>query len=87
MEHYILQNNVSNIYEQYFEDIEPVELVQNTFCRTVNVYTDPLPTKRPITHLSWSPDQGSRIAVSHCSTDFNKSANHSTISYIWDVGE
>lgn len=52
----------------------------------MNVYRDPLPVKRPVTHVSWSPDQGTRIAVSHCSTDFKKVANYSPISYIWDVG-
>jgi dynein intermediate chain 2 len=86
MEHYVLQNNACNIYQQYFDDTEPSELVKRIFCRTVNVYRDPLPTKRPVSHISWSPDQGSRIAVSYCCTDFKKLVNLSPISYIWDVG-
>ncbi|XP_033209983.1 dynein intermediate chain 2, axonemal [Belonocnema kinseyi] len=85
MEHCILQNNACNIYEQYFSNTESTPLVQKTFSRTVNVYRDPLPMKRPITHLSWSPDQGNRLAVSYCSMAFKKTANYSTVSYIWDV--
>ncbi|XP_012269185.3 dynein intermediate chain 3, ciliary isoform X2 [Athalia rosae] len=85
MEHYILQNNSCDIYEQYFCDTDAVALVQKTFSRTVNVYRDPMPLKRSITHLSWSPDQGTRFAISYCDTDFKKTANSSTYSYIWDV--
>lgn len=85
MEHCILQNNAINIYEHYFEDIELENLVEQTFCKTVNVYRDPVPVSRPATHISWSPDQGSRIAISHCATDFVQGANYSPISFIWDV--
>ncbi|KAK0090365.1 hypothetical protein PV325_001139 [Microctonus aethiopoides] len=85
MEHCILQNNACNIYEQYFHDTEPTPLVQRTFSRTLNVYRDIIPMKRPITHLSWSPDQGTRLAVSYCNTDFKKSTIHSNCSYIWDI--
>lgn len=86
MEHCILQNNVCDIYEQYFNDIEATSLIQRTFSRTVNVYRDPLPMKRQITHVSWSPDQGTRFAASYCNTDFKNIMNFSTTSYIWDIG-
>ncbi|XP_043678098.1 dynein axonemal intermediate chain 2-like isoform X2 [Vespula pensylvanica] len=85
MEHCILQNNVCDIYEQYFNDIEATSLIQRTFSRTVNVYRDPLPMKRQITHVSWSPDQGTRFAASYCNTDFKNIMNFSTTSYIWDI--
>ncbi|XP_008543431.1 dynein axonemal intermediate chain 2 [Microplitis demolitor] len=85
MEHCILQNNACNIYQQYFNDTEAVPLVQRTYSRTVNVYRDVIPVKRPITHLSWSPDQGTRMVVSYCNRDFKKSTIHSNFSYIWDI--
>ncbi|XP_015125075.1 dynein intermediate chain 2, axonemal [Diachasma alloeum] len=85
MEHTILQNNACNIYEQYFQDEEVAPLIQRTFSRTVNVYRDIVPLKRPITHLSWSPDQGNRLAVSYCDTEFKKSKIFSCNSYIWDI--
>lgn len=86
MEHCILQNNACNIYEQYFADVEANPLIQRAFSRTVNVYRDPLPTKRQIAHLSWSPDQGNRFAASYCNDDFNKNSSSNYASYIWEVG-
>ncbi|XP_044001615.1 dynein axonemal intermediate chain 2 [Aphidius gifuensis] len=85
MEHCILQNNSCNIYEQYFHDTEATSLIQRTFSRTVNVYRDIVPVERPITHLSWSPDQGTRLAVSYCHTSFKKLKISSSYSYIWDI--
>lgn len=41
MEHYIFQNNAVNIYENYFEDLPPAPLVEQSTSRTVNVYRDP----------------------------------------------
>lgn len=86
MEHCILQNNACNIYEQYFDGTKPTSLIQRTFSRTVNVYRDPLPMKRQITHISWSPDQGTRFAASYCNTDFKHTINLSPTSYVWDIG-
>lgn len=88
MEFCILQNNAFNIYEMYFDDLEPSCLVDKSSARTVNMYRDPCPIKRPVTHVSWSPDGGSRIAVTHCNFDFQRAPpDLSTASYIWEVGE
>jgi dynein intermediate chain 2 len=86
MEHYVLQNNACNIYEQYFADVEVTPLIQRAFSRTVNVYRDPLITKRRISHLSWSPDQGNRFAASYNNVDFKKNTSSNCASYIWEVG-
>lgn len=88
MEHCILQNNACNIYEKYFEDLEEDSGTSyNVHTRTVNVYRDPLPVKRPITHLSWSPDEGTRFAVSYCDIDLRSVTRPPLDSYIWDVGK
>lgn len=87
MEQCILQNNACNIYEQYFNYMEPTSLIQRAYSRTVNVYRDILPMKREVTHLSWSPDQGTRFAASYCNTDFKKPITDNAQSYIWDVGK
>ncbi|KAE8736682.1 hypothetical protein FOCC_FOCC017863 [Frankliniella occidentalis] len=86
MEFCILQNNAFNIYEMYFDDLESGCLVDKSSARTVNMYRDPCPIKRPVTHVSWSPDGGSRIAVTHCNFDFQRAPSDlSTASYIWEV--
>lgn len=88
MEHRILQNNAVNIYESYFSDVEAMPLVERSTSRTTNVYRDPAAVKRPITHLSWSPDGGSRLAVTHCNLEFQRAPpDLSTHSYIWEIGK
>ncbi|KAH0540922.1 hypothetical protein KQX54_020523 [Cotesia glomerata] len=86
MEHYILQNNAVNIYENYFDDMIPTELVLPLGIRTVNAFKDPEAIPRPITQLSWSPDQGKRLAASYCFTEFQRvSSDLNSCSYIWDI--
>lgn len=88
MEGCILQNNAINIYQQYFSDVEPTPLVERSSARTVNVYQDQNPVKRPINHISWSPDSGTRLAITHCNLKFQAPIqNEVTHSYIWEVGK
>lgn len=55
---------------------------------TVFVLRDPSVHKRPIHHLSWSPDGGTRLAVTHCNLEFQRAPpDLSTHSYIWQVGK
>ncbi|XP_052860937.1 dynein intermediate chain 3, ciliary [Anopheles cruzii] len=85
MEHCIFQNNAVNIYEKYFDDLEPAPLIQRSTSRTLNVYRDPSIYKQPVTHLSWSPDGGTKIAVSHCNLNFGEVLGKAVCSYIWEV--
>lgn len=88
MEHCIYQNNAINIYEKFFADLEPAPLIDPCSSRTVNVYRDPSNYKRPITHLSWSPDGGTKLAISYCNKIFQgDKSNLSNNSYIWEVGK
>ncbi|XP_037954081.1 dynein intermediate chain 3, ciliary [Teleopsis dalmanni] len=86
MEHYIHQNNAVNIYENYFEDVEPATLPEPCRSRTVNVYRDPNPMKVPVKHISWSPDGGIKMAASHCDMRFQGDKfDQKTYSYIWEI--
>ncbi|XP_075225787.1 dynein axonemal intermediate chain 2-like [Lycorma delicatula] len=86
MEHCIFQNNAVNIYELYFVDGEQSSLVERTTSRTVNVFRDPTSVKRSVQNLSWSPDGGIKIAVTHCNTEFQRpTTDCSSNSYIWEV--
>lgn len=88
MEHCIFQNNAINIYKLYFVEGEQSSLVERTRSRTVNVFRDPTVNKRSVQNLSWSPDGGTKIAVTHCNTEFQRSTTDcSTNSYIWEVGK
>jgi dynein intermediate chain 2, axonemal len=86
MEHVIFQNNAVNIYENYFEDLEPAPLAERCKSRTVNVFRDPAEIRRPVTHLSWSPDGGTKIAATYCNRDFLSDRSQlSANSYIWEI--
>lgn len=87
MENCILQNNAMNIYQQYYSDVEPTPLVERSSARTVNVFNDQCPVVRPVTHISWSPDGGNKLAVSHCNLKFQAdTTKEKTHSYIWEIG-
>ncbi|XP_029665154.1 dynein intermediate chain 3, ciliary-like [Formica exsecta] len=83
MEHNILQNGALNIYQHYFDDMVPTELVKPRSLRTVNVYEDPQTPIRPVNNISWSPDSGSKMVVSYCS--FGTEPDYSNIAYIWQI--
>lgn len=87
MEHCIFQNNATNIYETFFESLEPAPLLDPCSSKTLNVYRDPCQRKRPVSHLSWSPDGGSKLAVSYCDKLFQvDKTNLTNDSYIWEIG-
>ncbi|XP_077262113.1 dynein intermediate chain 3, ciliary-like isoform X1 [Temnothorax americanus] len=86
MECCVLQNNAINIYENYFDDMEPTALVLPRSIRTSNMYVDPQPIVRPINHLSWSPGAQNRLAAAYSFMEFEmKSSNVNSSSYIWDI--
>lgn len=88
MEHCIYQNNAINIYEKFFENLEPAPLLDPCSSRTINVYRDPCNRKRPVSHLSWSPDGGTKLAISYCDTVFQgNNSDLSNDSFIWEVGK
>ena len=43
--------------------------------------------QRPISHLSWSPDGGYKLAITYCNTEFQqgRSSNQSLNSYVWET--
>lgn len=76
----ILQNNSVNINETYFTDLDSVAAPVESYMEQIQSFRDPLARNRPVKHLSWSPDQGSKI-----STAFVPRGNDSRESYVWDV--
>ncbi|XP_069655492.1 dynein axonemal intermediate chain 2 isoform X2 [Haliaeetus albicilla] len=87
MEHCVKQNNAINIYKEYFEEEEMVEVEDEPpSAKTINVIRDPNVTKRTATHLSWHPDTCKKLAVAYSSLEFQQNMkNMSFDSYIWDL--
>lgn len=86
MEHCIMQNTTVNIYQHYYLDMDQVPLPERSSARTINVYQDLSPVRRPVMHVSWSPDDETKLAITYCNMDFQSTVlNQSPNSYIWEI--
>ncbi|XP_066092984.1 dynein axonemal intermediate chain 2 isoform X1 [Saccopteryx bilineata] len=87
MEHCIKQNNAIDIYQEYFDDVDPVEVTEEApSAKTINVFRDPQDIKRSATHLSWHPDGNRKLAVAYSCLNFQRAPKGmSHDSYIWDL--
>lgn len=83
LEYLLRQNNAVNIYEQYFEGLEGIPPPVESKIEQIQLFKDPAEPKRPIRHISWSADEGARIATAH--SDLGENPAASLNSYIWDV--
>lgn len=87
MENSILQNNAINIYQLYYSDMESPPLAEKISARTVNVFQDQAIEKRPVNKISWSPDDGNKLAVAHNALVYqDPNPNSCKDAYIWEVG-
>ncbi|XP_055448089.1 dynein axonemal intermediate chain 2 isoform X2 [Psammomys obesus] len=87
MEHCIKQNNAIDIYQEYFDDEEAVEVTEEApSAKTINVFRDPQEIKRTATHLSWHPDGNRKLAVAYSCLNFQRAPmGMSHDSYVWDL--
>ncbi|CAF3414406.1 unnamed protein product [Rotaria sp. Silwood1] len=86
VEHTIKQNNAVDIYENYFQNLEPDVVEEAPYAKTVNIYRDPHNARRTANHISWYADGARKLAVSYCNLEFQSGTNDSFIdSYIWDT--
>ncbi|KAM4824546.1 dynein axonemal intermediate chain 2 [Urocitellus parryii] len=87
MEHCIKQNNAIDIYQEYFDDEEEVEVTEEApSAKTINVFRDPQDIKRAATHVSWHPDGNRKLAVAYSCLNFQRApAGMSHESYIWEL--
>ncbi|VVC24178.1 Hypothetical protein CINCED_3A004033 [Cinara cedri] len=86
-EHFINQNNSIDIYGKYFMDpkCQQMQTLAPSF-RTVAVMSDPREPIRPVQQISWSPDQGTLIAVSYADMRFQMAEpDISPDSFVFDL--
>uniref|UniRef100_A0A3B4ZGP5 Dynein axonemal intermediate chain 2 n=1 Tax=Stegastes partitus TaxID=144197 RepID=A0A3B4ZGP5_9TELE len=86
-EHCCRQNNAVDIYQEYFEGWEEVEVSPELpSAKTINMFRDPNEIKRTVTGLSWHPDGGRKLAAAYSCLEFQKTSKDMSLnSYIWDV--
>ncbi|NXD62050.1 DNAI2 protein, partial [Eolophus roseicapillus] len=100
MQHCVKQNNAIDIYEEYFEDEEMIEVeIEPPSAKTINAISkltslfdvllskrDPNAAKRTATHLSWCPGSSKKLAVAYSILEFQQSTKDMRLdSYIWDL--
>lgn len=80
------QNNAIDIFEQYFQSDDLVDLSSGPpSAKTVTVFQDRSPVKRTVAKISWLPD-GKKLAVAYCNTKFQgNTEGMTTHSHVWDV--
>ncbi|CAF1270672.1 unnamed protein product [Rotaria magnacalcarata] len=86
IEHTIRQNNAIDIYENYFQHLEPDIVEEAPYAKTINIYRDPHNIRRTANHISWYADGPRKLAVSYCNLEFQSATSDSFIdSYIWNI--
>lgn len=81
----ILQNNAINIYENYFEGMEILELGGNYTACVLNEFRDLATPKRPISSISWKPNDSEKFVASYGFTNLYNPPGYSYDNYIWDI--
>ncbi|XP_062472857.1 dynein axonemal intermediate chain 2 [Pezoporus occidentalis] len=87
MEHCVKQNNAIDIYEEYFEEEEMIEVeIEPPSAKTISAIRDPNTAKRTATHISWCPNASKKLAVAYSILEFQQSKKDMSLdSYIWDL--
>ncbi|GAB0086923.1 hypothetical protein DMENIID0001_011460 [Sergentomyia squamirostris] len=85
MEHFIMQNNAVNIYENFFAGLEEMGAAGQCEARTVMVTKDPSGEKRTIKRVSWAPDAYPVVAAAYCHFSTKIAHTCSPESLIWDT--
>ena len=83
----ICQNIAIDIYEEYFSGEYADHSSEPPSAKTLSVFKDPNEVKRTVSHISWHPDGGKKLAVAFAIMQFQdwRMEKMSNLSYIWDV--
>lgn len=62
----IMQNNINDLFEEYFAGEEPEHQAETISTKTVMLLKDPNTIKRSISKITWHPDMNTDVRVSVC---------------------
>jgi len=87
VEQSIMQNYAIDIYQEYFSGEYADHSSEPPSAKTLSVFKDPNEVKRTVSHISWYPDGGRKLAVAFAIMQFQdwRMDKMSQKSYIWDV--
>ena len=63
VEQSIMQNYAIDIYQEYFSGEYVDHSSEPPSAKTLSVFKDPNEVKRTVSHISWYPDGGKKLAV------------------------
>lgn len=83
----ISQNNAVNIYERYFDELEPVPIEEKSSARTVQCYRHPsVEEPSAANHINFSPDGGKEMIVAYANVIYQAKQIEDQSAYIWNLG-
>ena len=88
MEKLIKQNNALDIYGDFFDEpwSDPDAHKTPPYAHVVEVYRDPCASKRPVSKISWAPDNVGRVGICHCPLEFDSRLRQQpTEAFLWDL--
>lgn len=84
-DHYVKQNNTTDMYEMYFKGMPAVKPVEKYSLRVNNAYSDT--DKRPISCLSWTLEDDPKLVVAYCNKKYPVvgPVNSNISCFVWDL--
>lgn len=83
----ISQNSAVNIYEQYFDELEPAPIAKKSSARMVQCYHHPsAEEKSSANHISFAPEGGKEMIVAYANVIYRTKQIEDQSSYIWNLG-
>lgn len=83
MTHYVNQNNAIDMYQAYFDEIQPQEPVEKCNVRTANVFCDPY--NRPVSCVVWTHEHTAKLAVAYSDKSCGSETTLNNDCFIWDT--
>ncbi|CAG7821652.1 unnamed protein product [Allacma fusca] len=88
MERLIKQNNALDIYGDFFGEPwkDPDTHKQPPYAHVIEVYRDFCATRRPVSRITWAPENAGRVGICHCPLEFDgKLRQQPTEAFLWDL--
>lgn len=85
MKHYLNQNNVGNIYENFFVEMDGVYELSEFKAEIGQAFVEIRPENAAVSSLSFSMN-GQTMAASYCNLGYQSKQINPCFSHIWDIG-
>lgn len=84
---YIKQNNAVDMYQKYFKGMPPEEPVEKSFAVINNLFRDPELVKRPVSSISWTIEDDSKLVIAYCDKRYPINHAHNSVfsCYLWNI--